>query len=186
MSNVFLLYMPRGNNQAMVHYQDTIRNRVSLSRLSGFISDNMRAKLASIFGTAPIAVWGSQAGDRNRSNFERMTPGDDVLIIEGDSIRLIGKIAAKVESKELSRELWKPIAGPRDLGWELIYFIANPRELDVPLTEFCRLFDYAPHFRLRGYDRGTRATRAVLLSLRRPVLGPREDSAGSDSCRETS
>lgn len=151
MSNVFLLYMPPGNNQAMVNYENTIRNKVPLSRISAFVTPNTRAKLASIFGHAPIAIWGSQAGQRNRSSFSRMSPGDDVLIVEGDSIRLVGKIAAKVESTELSRELWRPIAGHGGTSWELIYFIANPRELDVPFVEFCRLFDYAPHFQLRGF-----------------------------------
>lgn len=34
MRNVFLLYMPPGNSEAMVHYQDTIKNRVALGRIA--------------------------------------------------------------------------------------------------------------------------------------------------------
>lgn len=151
MANVFLLYMPPGNQEAMVHYQDTIRNRVALSRIAPLVSPNVRAKLTSVFGAAPIAVWGSQSGPRNRANFERMSQGDDILIVEGDSIKLIGKIAAKVESRELSRELWQPLASSGTTHWELIYFIANPRELNVPFAEFCRLFGFKQSFRLRGF-----------------------------------
>jgi hypothetical protein len=151
MSNVFLLYMPTGNTEAMVHYQDTIKNRVGITRIAAFISPDLRAKLLSVFGSAPIAVWGSQAGPRNRSNFVRMAQGDDILIVEGDSIKLIGKIAAKIESEELSRELWKPITGRGSSSWQLIYFIANPRELDVPFSEFRRLFDYSPSYQLQGF-----------------------------------
>ena len=103
------------------------------------------------FGDVPIAVWGSQVGPKNRSNFETMSPGDDVLIVEGNSVRLIGKIAAKVESEGLSRELWKPITGTGGTTWQLIYFIANPRELDLPFQEFCRLFGYDDSYRLRGF-----------------------------------
>jgi hypothetical protein len=143
--------MPLGNNEAMAHYQDTIKNRVPLSRISRFLSSNLRYQLTSIFGDAPIAIWGSQAGERNREKFERMSPGDDVLIVEGDSIKLIGKVAAKVESVDLSRELWTPITNRAGTSWELIYFIANPRELDVPFAEFCRLFGYREHFQLRGF-----------------------------------
>jgi hypothetical protein len=109
--NVFLLYMPPGNREAMVHYEDTIVKRVPLSRLSPFISDNLRNRLIGIFGPNPIAVWGSVAGSRNRSNFERMNAGDDVLIVEGGHIKLIGKIAAKTENPSLSRELWKALSG---------------------------------------------------------------------------
>src|SRR5947207_2416473 len=151
MRNVFLLYMPPGNTESMVHYQDTIKNRVALRRMAPFISQDLRAKLISVFGDAPIAVWGSQAGPKNRGNFASMSPGDDILIVEGNSVRLIGKIAAKVESEELSRELWKPITGTGGTTWQLIYFIANPRELDLPFQEFCRLFGYDDAYRLRGF-----------------------------------
>lgn len=151
MSNVFLLYMPPGNAEAMVHYQDTIKNRVPLARIAPFVSSELRANLGSVFGSTPIAVWGSQAGPRNRSSFARMSRGDDVLIIEGESIKLIGKIAAKVESEDLSRELWKPVTGRGGTTWQLVYFIANPRELDVPFSEFRRLFGYASNYQLRGF-----------------------------------
>ncbi len=151
MPNVFLLYMPPGNTEAMIHYQDTIKNKVQLRRISEFVSRDFHTKLTSVFGTSPIAVWGSQDGERNRSNFEGMSAGDDILIVEGDSVKLIGKIAAKVDSQELSRELWKPIAGKGNTTWRLIYFIANPRELNLPFTEFCDLFGYAKTYRLRGF-----------------------------------
>ena len=81
-----------------------------------------------------------------------MMPGDDILIVEGASIKLIGKIAAKVESAELSRELWKTLKGERASTWELIYFIANTRELDLPFAELCRLLGYAPDYQLRGFS----------------------------------
>ncbi len=152
MHNAFLLYMPPANAQAMVHYEDTIKKKVPLQRLSRFITQDLRSRLISVFGANPIAVWGSEAGPRNRSAFERMAEGDDVLIVEGTSIRLIGKIAAKVESADLSRELWKPLRGEGDTTWKLIYFIANTHELDLPFVEMGRLFGYAPDYQLRGFS----------------------------------
>jgi hypothetical protein len=150
MRNAFLLYMPPGNSQAMVHYEDTIKKKVTVHRLAKFVSPEIKSRLISIFGTSPIAVWGSEAGPRNRSAFERMTEGDDVLIVEGAAIKLIGKIAAKVASPALSRDLWKPITGSGNTTWELIYFIANTRELDLPFTELCRLLGWRSNFRLQG------------------------------------
>jgi hypothetical protein len=90
--------MPPGNAQAMVHYEDTIKKKVSIQRLSQYVSADLRARLMAVLGAGPIAVWGSEAGPRNRNSFDRMAPGDDVLIVEGDSVRLLGKIAAKTES----------------------------------------------------------------------------------------
>jgi hypothetical protein len=147
--NVFLLYMPRGNNEAMVHYQDTIKNRVPLSRISKLLSPGLRATLINIFGSAPMAVWGSAAGPTNRSTFERMAQGDDVLIVEGKTVRLLGKIAAKVESEALSHELWKPLSG-KVPDWKLVYFIANARELDLPFDDVCSLLGYKEGFQPRG------------------------------------
>lgn len=150
MHNVFILYIPPGNSEAMVHYQDTIVNRVPVERIGPLVSMTIRAQLMRIFGRNPIAVWGSEAGPRNRSNFERMSPGDDIIIVEGERIKLVGKIAAKTESRPLSRQLWKTLSGD-PTTWDLIYFIANPRELDLEFTEFCQLFGYAPTYRLRGF-----------------------------------
>jgi hypothetical protein len=153
MSNVFLLYMPPGNAEAMVHYQDTIKNKVSLDRISKFVPRDFRAKLTTVFGNSSVAVWGSREGPSNRSKFESMSPGDDVLIVEGHLVKLIGKVAAKIDSQELSRELWQPITGHGDTTWRLIYFIANPRELDLPFTDFCELFGYKPTFQLQGFTK---------------------------------
>lgn len=151
MGNVFLLYMPPGNHEAMVHYEDTIKKGVSLKQISTFISPNLRDALVKVFGAAPFAVWGSEAGPRNRAKYEGMSPGDDILIVEGDTVKLIGKVAAKVESEELSRELWKPL-GRGDTTWRLIYIIANRRELDLPFTTFCELFGYERTYRLHGFS----------------------------------
>ncbi|MGE3617901.1 MAG: hypothetical protein AB7L66_18665 [Gemmatimonadales bacterium] len=151
MAGVFLLYIPRGNHEALVHYEDTIRNKVALERVFSHVSRELRASLTSVFGSAPVAVWGSSAGPKNRSNFEQMRRGDDVLIVEGDTIKLIGKVAAKVESLALSRELWRPLGSRKNSSWELIYFLANPRPLDVPFEEFCRLFRYSESYQLRGF-----------------------------------
>jgi hypothetical protein len=148
--NVFILYIPPGNPEAVVHYQDTIVSRVSLERLAPFLSASLRSRLIGVFGRNAIAVWGSESGARNRANFERMSPGDDILIVEGEQIKLIGKIAAKTQNPSLSRELWKTLSGDVTT-WELIYFIANPRKVDLPFREVCRLFEYAPTYRLRGF-----------------------------------
>lgn len=147
--NVFLIYMPPRNAEAMAHYEDTIKRKVSLDRIARYVSHDLRSKLLGVFGGHPIAVWGSEPGPGNRAKFERMAEGDDLLIVEGHLIKLIGKIAAKTINADLSRELWQPIGRTQDTRWELVYFIANPKELDVPFARFCELFGYEP-FTLRG------------------------------------
>jgi hypothetical protein len=151
MKNIFLLYIPPGNIEAQVHYQDTIKQKVDPERIFHFVDSNLKYSLKTIFGDKKIAVWGSRDGSKNRSGFEKMNPGDDILIVEGNKIRLLGKIAAKTDNPQLSKELWKNIKGGTSEGWNLIYFIANPLEINLPFVEFNKLFSYAPLYQIHGF-----------------------------------
>jgi hypothetical protein len=152
MRRVFLLYMPPSNYEAMVHYQDTIVQRVPLERMSPYLSRELTARLRGVFGTKPIAVWGSRPGSRNQATYSQMTVGDDILIVEGERIKLMGKVAAKTQNAALAQELWQPLRGDEGPPWELVYFIANPREVSVPFSEVAVLFGYAAHYQLRGFS----------------------------------
>ena len=150
MKNIFLVYIPPGNAEAMVHYEETIRQKVMPERIFRYIDDNLRSRLMRVFGTRPITVWGSKDSSANRSKFERMVPGDEILIVEGTIIKLLGKIAAVTVNQDLSRELWKNIRPDKADGWNLIYFLANPQEIDLPFAEFCKLVSYEDDYQLRG------------------------------------
>ena len=153
MRQIFFLYIPPGNFEALVHYQDTIVNRVAPERIYKYLDAKLRTHLQGIFGTKPITVWGSRDSSANRQKFNRMQPGDDILIVEGNKIKLLGKIAAKTVNPNLSRELWKNIANEQTSeGWDLIYFIANPIQIDLPFSAMRELFNYSDDFKLRGFS----------------------------------
>jgi hypothetical protein len=151
MRNIFLLYIPSKNHEAVVHYEDTMRRKVLPDRIYRYVDQSTRRQLETIFGDHPIAVWGSRDSQANRAKFERMVPGDEILIVEGNNIKLLGKIAVTTVSNELSRELWKNLYADNDETWRLIYFIANPVEIDLPFSKFCKLFGYAENYQLRGF-----------------------------------
>src|ERR1043166_1557367 len=150
MRNIFLLYMPPGNAEAMVHYQDTIRNKVAFARVAQHVSSSIGRKLQQVFGSRSIAVWGSRDTPSNRSKFDRMAEGDEILIVEGQTIKLLGRVAAKDINPDLSRELWQNLRGGSQQGWDLVYFIANPKEIGLPFNEFCRLVEWQQNLQLRG------------------------------------
>lgn len=151
MHNIFLMYIPVGNPEAVAHYRDTIQQKVSFDRIAPYVSREAAGKLRKLFGNRPIAVWGSRDTKGNRPKFERMAEGDDLLIVEGETIKLMGKVALKTINPALSRELWKNINPSREEGWDLIYFIANPEQIEVPFVKFCRLFGYETNYQLRGF-----------------------------------
>ena len=135
----------------MVHYQDTIRNKVAFERITPHVSSSLGRKLQQLFGAHPIAVWGSRDTPANRAKFDRMNDGDEILIVEGETIKLLGRVAGKLISPALSTELWKNIRGNTREGWNLVYFIANPREIDLPFEKFCPLFGFKENLQLRGF-----------------------------------
>ena len=145
--------MPPGNAEAMVHYQDTIRNKVAFERIAPHLGSGLGRKLQAFFRSHPIAVWGSRDSGANRAKFDRMNDGDEILIVEGETIKLLGRVAGKLISASLSAELWQNIHGGTSEGWNLIYFIANPQEIDLPFTDFCRLLGYCENLQLRGLTR---------------------------------
>lgn len=151
MKNIFILYIPPSNHEAIIHYEDTIKKKVAPENIFQHVDQNLQYKLVDIFGNNRIAVWGSRSSEANRSKYERIREGDDILIVEGETIKLLGKIAAKTINPSLSREVWKNIREDTAAGWNLIYFIANPLEIDLPFTEFKKLFNYLPNWSLRGF-----------------------------------
>ena len=151
MRNIFIVYMAPGNPEQMVHYQDTIKNKVDQEQIFRHIGRDLQNTLKNLFGSKPIAVWGSEDKPGNRARFSRMVPGDDILIVEGATIKLLGKIAAATINAELSQELWQNLRVGNFRVWSLIYFIANPIEIDLPFTEVNRLFRYEENYRPQGF-----------------------------------
>lgn len=151
MRNIFILYMPPGHAEAMVHYEDTIRKRVASARIRPLVSSSVSRKLGQVFGQRPIAVWGSRDTSANRAKFDRMNEGDEILIVEGQTIKLLGRVACKDVNPRLSQELWKNLRGEITAGWDLIYFIANPKEIELPFSKFKEIIGFAANFQLRGF-----------------------------------
>jgi len=134
-----------------VHYEDTIKRKVAPEIIFSFVSSDLKRSLQTVFGNKRIATWGSRDSPANRAKFDRMEEGDEVLIVEGATIKLLGRVAAKVVSPDLSRKLWQNLHGDAVQGWDLIYFLANPREVGVPFATVRTLLGYQPDFQLRGF-----------------------------------
>jgi hypothetical protein len=108
MRNISLLYMPPGNVEAMVHSQDTIRNKVAFDRIAPHISSTTARKLQQVFGPRRIAVWESRDTDANRSKFDRLKEGDEILIVEGQTIKIARPCCGKrYEPESIEKTLEK-------------------------------------------------------------------------------
>jgi len=74
----------------------------------------------------------------NELRWDKMSPGDVVLVYNRGRIHFAGEIAAKVRNKDLARYFWRE----DDAGstWELMYFIVNEERTDVAIEKLNPFF----------------------------------------------
>src|ERR1700722_4685358 len=147
--NVFLI-VAGGNPAAERHFEDTIKRKRTLEEVRRFLPSHEIENLEGIYHSSNFIVWGAVPGPINESRWEKMTPGDVVLIYNNGRIRFAGEIAAKVRNRELARYFWKE----KDTGstWELMYFIVNEEKTDVPIEKLNPLFGYQAIYRPQGFS----------------------------------
>ena len=146
---VFLV-VAGGNASAQRHFEDTIQRKRTLEEVRRFLPAREIENLEKIYHGSNFIVWGAVPGPMNESRWEKMEPGDVVLIYNSGRIRFAGEIAAKVRNRELARYFWRE----DDDGstWELMYFIVNEERTDVPIEKLNPLFGYQSQYRPQGFS----------------------------------
>jgi hypothetical protein len=147
--HVFLV-VAGGNSAAERHFEDTIKRKRTLDEVRRFLPTREAENLEKIYHSSNFIVWGAVPGPMNESRWEKMMPGDVVLIYNNGRIRFAGEIAAKVRNAELARYFWRE----NDAGstWELMYFIVNEERTDVPIEKLNPLFGYQTNYRPQGFS----------------------------------
>jgi hypothetical protein len=138
-----------GNAAAERHFQDTIQSKRTLGEVKDYLPQEQVNNLQNIYHGADFIVWGSVPGPMNEPRWEKMDPGDVVLIINSGRICFAGEVAAKVRSADLARYFWRETENKAT--WELMYFIVNEESVDVPLSKLNPLFGYQEKYIPRGF-----------------------------------
>jgi hypothetical protein len=158
-----------GNPAAQRNFEDTIQRKRTPEEVRKFLPPQEIDNLEKIYHDSDFIVWGSVPGPMNESRWEKMMPGDVVLIYNDGRIRFAGEVAAKVRNKELARYFWKE----DEFGstWELIYFIVNEERTDVPIEKLNPLFGYQSHFRPKGFSMISEAAVSTFAQNYGDILG---------------
>src|SRR5437667_1338425 len=149
-SRKVFLVVAGGNAAAEQHFEDTIQRKRDIGEVRRFLPSREIENLENIYHGSNFIVWGAVPGPMNESRWERMEPGDVVLIYNHGRIRFAGEIAAKVRNKELARYFWKE--NETGTTWELMYFIVNEERTDVTIEKLNPLFGYQSHYRPQGFS----------------------------------
>ena len=149
MTNIAI--QPCGDSDAIGHYQDTIMNPVSISRVLPLLNSSQR-EIVKSFGNEELATWGVTQGqkDINKNKWEKLNKGDIALLYKNKFIFSQGRIIGLLHSKELATELW----GVNKMGapWEYIYFLDDLQEIEVPIASFNKTLGYKPNFIIQGFN----------------------------------
>jgi len=132
------------------HFQDTIRRKRHLCEIRQFLPSTEIKNLEKIYHNAPFIVWGAVPGGMNATRWEKMKPGDILLIYNQGRVRFVGEVAAKVRSRDLARYFWREDSS--GATWELMYFIVNEESVNVPLQKVNPLFGYKENYNPRGFS----------------------------------
>jgi len=101
-SRKVFLVVAGGNPAAERHFEDTIQRKRSLEEVRRFLPSREIENLERIYHGSNFIVWGAVPGPMNESRWEKMAPGDVVLIYNNGRIRFAGEIAAKARNRELA------------------------------------------------------------------------------------
>jgi hypothetical protein len=149
-SRKIFLVVAGGNPSAERHFEDTIQRTRTLDEVRKFLPAQEIDNLERIYHGSNFIVWGAVPGPMNELRWDKMSPGDVVLIYNRGRIRFAGEIAAKVRNKDLARYFWREDhAGST---WELMYFIVNEERTDVAIEKLNPLFRYQPSYRPQGFS----------------------------------
>ncbi|MFH1207145.1 MAG: hypothetical protein V1668_00885 [Patescibacteria group bacterium] len=138
-----------GGHDTDRHYHDTIQNKRTLTEAVRFLSAKDVEQLKQYTHDRPYVAWGAVPGDRNTSTWESMQPGDYVMIYKSGKIILAAEVAMKVRNPLFAQYFWK--SDREGKTWELMYFLINEQEVNVPIAQLNKYLTYGEGYFPRGF-----------------------------------
>lgn len=142
MKNTFILHLSMREPEEIIHYNETVINKVDQKIIFPFVDDSTKELIQKDFEDSSVIVWRLSDNAVNRSKFDKLTPGDEILVVEEDVIKLLGKVSAKVHSEELAGKLWYSFSSQKEEKLSLIFFILDSSPINLSFSELANLLGY--------------------------------------------
>lgn len=142
MKNTFILHLSMREPEEIIHYNETVINKVDQKIIFPFVDDSTKELIQNDFEDSSVIVWRLSNNAVNRSKFDKLTPGDEILVVEDDVIKFLGKISTKIVSEDLARKLWISFSSGKMEKLSLIFFILDSSPMNLPFSELAKLLGY--------------------------------------------
>jgi hypothetical protein len=134
---------------AYQHYIDTIENGFSIESKKKYLEAVDLDILNAVYGSRMLRAWGAKPGKDGENFWEKMSPGDIILIYRANNFEYIATVTHKIRNEKLAEDLWD--RDKQGVTWEWIFFLDNLRELSLPLKDYIRILGYEPNFVPPGF-----------------------------------
>ena len=147
-----VLLQPTANSEGTAHYRQTIEVPVLATEWRPLVTPEVAERLQSSFPGGSVPFWGVTEGDkgRNRTKWQRISPGDLVLFARDGAYFASGIVALPFENEALAERLWKRNADGDT--WKFMYAIDELREVAIPYTELNPVMGYEGAYVPQGFN----------------------------------
>jgi hypothetical protein len=147
-----VILQPTGNQDARVHYEDTIIKPVRLEKVKKYLTAEDYNELSSLYNVEEVSIWGVTRGtnDVNFNKWNKISPGDISLFARNKKIFSSAVVTYKLHNKNLAKALW----GTNSDGdtWECIYFLDELNSRDISYELFNSIVGYSSKFVIQGFS----------------------------------
>jgi len=146
-----VILQPAGNRDAREHYNDTIKNPVSLTKISQYVSSDELNVLKNIYSNN-ACVWGVTPGKKliNKNKWDKIVRGDTALFSKDGHIFASGTVTYKIHNENLALDLWGKDANEQT--WEYVFFLDEIKQLNISYLEFNRSIGYSDNFVIQAFS----------------------------------
>lgn len=144
----FVALQPATSPKARDNVKRTLKKPTKLAYLRKFLDEDEFEKLKKIYPDGKVFVWGVKV--ERYPQWEKIIAGVTlVLFRQGDRVACGAIVTHKLWNEELAEYLW----GEDDDGelWSLIYFVTNPKPLDIPASDASKAAGLNPSWNWQGF-----------------------------------
>lgn len=138
-----------GNKPARRNYRESIQSPVPLERVEPHVSSEILAALKDLYPAGECWEWGTTPGRQNASYYAQMSPDDIVLFYRRR--RLISAMTITLldpRNESLALELLGWEDEEERVTFENIYFVTQPRSIDIAWSDVWAVTDFGWEDRL--------------------------------------
>lgn len=142
-----IIVQPCGSPEAQKHFKNTIYNSVDLSIIRDLLSETDLNNLKEIYPDGKAQIWGVKPA--NQSRWNKLNKGDTVLFSGNNIIFMSATVTYKINNRKLAEKLW---GIDEDDSWELIYFIDELKNQQIPYKVFNEVVQYSENYKLYRFS----------------------------------